>query len=159
MAVFMNGNMWGGSGSFIITTNSFVKKDGNLVMGRGIAKQACNMFKETSSQPNIASHFGKAIKDTSGHLGEYNLILPHPFHHKDLAYSIGAFQVKYHWADKADYDLIRRSTIVTRWFALTWHWVTINLNFPGIGNGHLDKDKVYDIVRVLPDNVIIWSLN
>jgi len=44
---FQKGDMWTAykdSDLFLITTNSFVRKDGELVMGRGIAQQAKRLY-------------------------------------------------------------------------------------------------------------------
>jgi len=81
-------SVWSETDLFLITANSFVKHTGQLVMGAGIARQACDRF------PGLDAILGQAIRETCGHLGEYGLLVsPHwP------AASLGVFQVKYHWS-------------------------------------------------------------
>lgn len=142
MANFQTGNMWDvfeQAELFLITTNSTVTKDGRLVMGAGIAKQAKLKYR------GLDKKMGTAVLKACGNLGEYNLL----FGQGKLA----GFQVKYYWGDNADLDLIQRSTNKL----LELPEMIIHLNFPGIGNGKLDRTKVYDIIKVLPDNITIWE--
>jgi hypothetical protein len=152
MPKFLNGDIWNSIGDIYVTTNSFVKKSSyKLVMGRGLAAEAARKF------PSIASYFGTEIIRMCGHLGEYNIISAQMFKHNKYSRSIGAFQVKYRWMDNADYDLIYKSTIILAWLARVSSDKIININYPGIGNGGLDRDKVYEVIKLLPDNVYIWS--
>lgn len=129
-----------------ITTNSFVKKDGKLVMGRGIARQVRDSF------PDIDLDFGHEINKRYANLAEY-LILDSNYYPKILA-----FQVKYHWADKADVDLIAKSAAQLSVRATENPDKTFFLNFPGIGNGQLSISDVEFIVNLLPENVTVWTL-
>ena len=144
--VYEKGDMWSvldHSDLFLITTNSFVKRNGELVMGRGIALEAKTRF------PGLAQSFGETISNTCGHLGEYNIILPKP------GSKIGAFQVKYFWGDQADLKLIERS--VNALIKIAPNYTRIDINFPGIGNGRLKYDDVKAIVDRLPENVHVWT--
>ncbi len=129
-----------------ITTNSFVKKDGRLVMGRGIAKQVRDAF------PDIDLDFGKNIKEHYANLGAYNII------DSSIYPKILAFQVKYHWADKADIDLIIGSVIRLSGRAAANSDKTFFLNYPGIGNGRLAISDVEFLINILPENVTVWTL-
>ncbi|MCO5205659.1 MAG: hypothetical protein M9928_11545, partial [Anaerolineae bacterium] len=63
MPQYRQGDMWSAWDSadlFVITTNSTLRADGALVMGRGIARQARNRF------PGIAAALGRAIAQTYG---------------------------------------------------------------------------------------------
>lgn len=132
---------------FLITTNSFVKKNGRLVMGAGIAKAIRDRFQ-------IDGILGEEIKNRCGHLGEYNVLCcPQRLGSTWLC----AFQVKYHFANAADLQLIWRSTQRLKAYALNHPALQMHLNFPGIGNGKLDYEAVKPIVDELPDNVNVWT--
>jgi len=72
MPHFQRGDMWPAfatAGLFLITTNSTIRKDGALVMGRGIARQARDRF------PGLAVNLGRYILNTCGRLGNYGLLV------------------------------------------------------------------------------------
>lgn len=145
MAIYRHGNMWtvfDEVDHFLITTNSFLKQNGALVMGAGIAKQVRDTF------PGIDRDIGAAIRQICGHLGRYGVLLGN---------HLGVFQVKYYFVDPADLDLIRHSTNMLGRMADQAPTSSFALNFPGIGNGKLAFDDVYPIVDALPDNVQIWT--
>lgn len=128
-----------------ITTNAMVKKDGSLVMGRGIAQQARDMF------PGIDKSFGKRITDCGFHQKAYHIIS------QDDYPKIYAFQVKYSWWEEADLDLIKKSTEMLGETACKNMDKQFFLNFPGVGNGKLKIEDVRPIIEQLPDNVTVWS--
>jgi len=147
MPAFMQGNMWSVFDTvnyFVITTNSMLKNNGAVVMGRGIAKQARDRF------PGLDVEIGQAIKARCGSGGAYGLILGH---------KIGVFQVKRHWADEADLELIALSAGQLADEAIAHPDLTFALNFPGIGNGKLAYSDVKPLLDVLPDNVQVWTFN
>src|SRR5260221_554562 len=84
----------------LITTNSTIKNDGSLVMGRGAALEIKNRW------PGMPRIFGQAIQSR-----EYNIVIPHRVTDENFRPGpwLGAFQVKYHWAEDASLDLIARS--------------------------------------------------
>jgi hypothetical protein len=150
MPQFRTGDMWTayeGADLFLITTNSTLRKDGVLVMGRGIARQAKERF------PGLDVVLGAQIQTICGSQGIYGLLISPRWPKARL----GAFQVKRHWRQSADLALIEKSTTALM------HWVTCHadrqvcLNFPGIGNGRLPRTAVLPILQHLPDNVIIWE--
>lgn len=149
MAKFRKGNMLNHLDECdyaCITTNSMVKKDGRLVMGRGIAQQVRDSF------PDIDLDFGKTISMFTKKLPKYNII-------KCQTYKkFIAFQVKYHWADKADLDLINNSCHTLVQLSEFEKGKTFFLNFPGIGNGQLSREEVLPIVEALPDNIVVWEM-
>lgn len=131
---------------YLVTTNSFIRKDGAVVMGRGAAKQLAEMY------PNIPYLFGKSIAADCGHLGEYNVGV---LTDKGSNTSLGAFQVKFHFKDEADLELIQRS--VNRLHTLACEDGRIfHLNYPGIGNGRRRISEVSYMLAELPDNVNVW---
>jgi hypothetical protein len=147
------GNMWsahpangGGADLFCITTNSFIRNDGSLVMGAGIARQA------RDKMPGLAQNAGDKIKEACRHLGEYGTLLP------DTSSCLALFQVKTHWKNKADTQLIAQSAA-----DLSSHLqdygpdYEVHVNYPGIGNGGLDRGDVAPIVTAWPSNVHVWT--
>lgn len=121
----------------IVTTNSYINKLGELVMGRGAALEAKTRY------PDLPKMAGKVIR----HMSDYG-VLYFP------TLRIGLFQVKRHWRDDADLSLIHESAFWLHMFAQCVSG-TIVLNYPGIGNGRLPEHEVEREIRDLPDNVIV----
>ena len=140
------GDMWSifkTTDNFIVTTNSYIRTDGALVMGRGIAKQLRDRF------PGIDKALAAGVK----HLGYYGLsaaVGP------DFQ-TIVALQVKYHFADKATLELITASTNTLNAWSRRFNDRRYDMNFPGIGYGGLAYDDVLPIVETLPNNVHVWT--
>lgn len=144
------GDMWQAyadpNSMFCITTNSTIKGNGELVMGRGIALQTKRYISVAPLQ------LGKIIRNNGFELKVYGLIvirLRHDFY-------FGAFQVKTLFRHQADVDIIRNSTNRLNEWCKTHNDIEINLNYPGIGNGKLPISIVEPIISILPDNVRIW---
>lgn len=74
----------------VIPTNGFVKKNGECVMGAGLAKQIKELF------PDIPQILGKSIEE-NGNRVSY------------LRYRLFSFPVKHNWWEKADLTLIEKS--------------------------------------------------
>ena len=143
-------NMWDDydkADLFLITTNSFIKKNGELVMGRGIAKEAKDRF------PQLPVYAGKIIKEKCGHLGVYGFYVSR---HWPLT-KIGLFQTKRHWRDNASIDLIKMSLTGLDFWLIGREDKIVCLNFPGIGNGGLERDQVLALLEFLPDNVKVYE--
>jgi len=150
--ILEKGNMWdvfGHTDLFLITTNPVRRKDGAVVMGRGIAKEAKDRF------PKLPYDFGRALDmlhpeiDQShvGCLGEYD------------NQRIGWFMVKDHWASPAKLSIIEQSVFYLR-HGYTWphpERYRIDLNFPGIGNGKLSREEVLPLLENLPNSVHVWE--
>lgn len=150
MPQFTTGNMWSVYDSadlFLITTNSALNNKNELVMGAGIALQTKQRF------PSLPKALGKQIQTAVGHLGAHHLLVSPRW----PVAKLGCFQVKYHWQQPADLNLIRQSTIALKWWAWRHHDCQIHLNFPGIGYGRLEKTAVLPILSQLPENVTIWE--
>ena len=131
---------------FVITTNSTIKSNGALVMGRGIAKQVRDKFKD------VDKDIGAFIYEICGSEGLYGF-RPSPNFPQG---KLGIFQVKYHYADKASLTLIHASTVMLRDWAKEHSDIRIDMNYPGIGYGGLSIITVEPFVQMLPDNVHVW---
>ena len=149
--ILERGDMWsvfGKTDLFLITTNPIVRKDGGVVMGRGIAKQAADRFPKLPCQigellVNWEVFVSSTIPMYSAPVGEYDGQL------------IGFFMVKKHWREKACLDIIEKS--VKDVCAFSQRCARIDLNFPGIGNGKLAREDVLPVISKLPDNVHVWE--
>jgi hypothetical protein len=144
---FRNGDMWkvyDEADLFLVTANSFVKKDGRLVMGAGIAKEALTRF------PNIDRRFGQAIQFEDKHLGIYGLLVS--LNEEKL----GLFQTKRSYKEDADLSIIQTSTDALIDWCKHHPDAKVHLNFPGIGNGRLNPADVTPIIIWLPDSVSVW---
>lgn len=136
------GNLWDSKDDHIfITGNSFIKNNGELAMGRGSALEL------KTKDPSIALEFGSIISKTCGHLGIYKIIIIDKY---------GIFQVKQHFKDEADLDLIDMSCISLNRILVDLNNPTVSMNFPGIGYGRLSVDSVFPIVQQLDDRVTIY---
>jgi len=137
----------------LVTANSYVTHNGVLVMGRGAAKQANDLYQ-------CAEHFGWLVNDTIGHKARqrYGVIMGDPgCYNPECPYWLGIFQVKYHWRDEADLKLIEYSALKLTQLAIPDEF-KISLNFPGIGNGRLRREDVLPLLEGLPGNVTVWEL-
>ena len=124
-----------------VTTNSVLKTNGNLCMGKGIAKQAANRC------PHLPIIFGQQIKLKNKENGIYGL----------LAYEkYIAFQTKIDWRDSSPLYVIANSLDKLTRLALKYPKKVFGLSYPGIGNGNLTKHQVYPLLKTLPGNVIIY---
>lgn len=144
MPTYRTGDMWSAfdeADHFLITTNAITRRDGALVMGRGIAQQARDRF------PGLDLKAGAAVRNSATN-GFYGVI---------LGRKIGLFQVKHHWKEQARLDFIQASTQMLSDFAQEHPNRTYHLNFPGIGNGGLPYDSVAPLLSMLPDNVHVWT--
>jgi hypothetical protein len=140
------GDMWGayGRGLFLITTNSYLRKDGALVMGRGIASQALERW------PDVQFNYGRLVKEACGHLGIYGLLI-------GPDEDFGLFQVKKHFRASASPEIIQKSAAMLSAWCVEHPEIEVNLNYPGIGWGRLSKETVEPIISNLPDTVNIWT--
>ncbi len=144
--VFQYGNMWSTYGDvdlFLVTCNSYVTRDGAVVMGRGIARVARDTF------AGVDKDFGAKIE----HLGDYGVLL----HPEYPANKLALFQVKRHFANNAKLSLIKRATNELCNIVRTLGLDVVALNYPGIGNGGLSFNSVRPIIEALPDSVNVWQ--
>lgn len=140
--ILEKGDMWDafGKGIFMITTNPIRRKDGAVVMGRGIALQAKTKY------PQLPFDFGERLVESEfrniGMIGEYDNV------------PVWWFMVKDHWANNADLMIINQSVELLQHIKKD---IRVDLNFPGIGNGKLKKEDVLPLLEDLPDNIHVWE--
>jgi len=153
---FNIGNMWDvfeESDLFLITTNAYIKKSGEIVMGKGIASEAKQKFPIFPLR--VAEDIQKSIYFQKHK--KYGITR----NLKDLPPQLRCFQVKYHYRDKASLDLIRFSTSMLSLIIQANKYENVHLNYPGIGNGNLSKEEVSPILEqyLYKHNVTIWEKN
>lgn len=139
----MNGNLWefyslGEQHIACITTNGFVKTNGECVMGRGCAREARDKF------PGFAKFLGDTIKQLGNKV--------HLFGTPRLL----SFPTKHVWWEKSDLELIKQSTQELADIARAKPDNIFYLPRPGCGNGQLNWADVKPAIQdLLPDNVIV----
>ena len=140
---------------FVVTTNSTINKRGELVMGRGSAKQ---LKDRVTGIPEV---FGEVLKPY--HMNLYGLCVVTSGRLKErlghwcrVFCDVGAFQVKTRFSEKADPVIIRRSAEMLNEYARQHPALTINMNMPGTGHGRLAEGTVMPHLRPLPKTVNIW---
>lgn len=129
---------------FLFTGNSYRRKDGALVMGRGAAAAVKEMY------PGINYQFGLQID----HLSFYGIKIVH--HAAASRANIGVFQVKLHFAWNAELSIIKDSLVYLDALAVEGPYSAIHMNFPGVGFGRLSQEEVEPLLQRLPDSVIIY---
>jgi hypothetical protein len=148
--ILERGDMWdvfGRTDLFMITTNPIIRKDGGVVMGRGIALEAKKRF------PSLPYDFARAINPKL--CGGYQAVSPTGVIRHYKGQLVGFFMVKSHWNRPAELDIIEDSvTNLSEW---AHHLGRVDLNFPGVGNGKLRREDVLPIIEQLPDNVHVWE--
>lgn len=133
------GNLWDHKNAdsvICITTNGFVKKNGEAVMGRGCAREACQRI------PGLAKRFGDHL-------------LAHGNVPVWLTTGLVTFPVKHNWYEAADIELIKTSADWLNKQALNLRQKWFVLPRPGCGNGQLSWEYVKPYLEFLPDNVLV----
>lgn len=114
----------------VIPTNGVVRRDGCLVMGRGLAMQTQKRF------PNIPYFFGQEVSGKGNHV-----------HHTDNEHHLFSFPVKHHWKDSARRHLVQRSCIELVIRAEDLGLPFVYVPRVGCGNGRLRWDDVKKILH------------
>src|SRR6266550_9558402 len=131
------GNMWDfPSEAYVITTNGFVKNNGECVMGRGCAREAALRW------PKLPLALGTCIKFGGNHV--------HGFHFDEAL--IMTYPVKHHWREAADLALIERSAHELVRMADQQGVREAIMPRPGCGNGRLDWEDVWPIIEPILDD-------
>lgn len=147
------GDIWTSEDDVIvIPTNPIVNKKGQLVMGRGLAKQAADRY------PFITMAWA------------HNPLEPDIYIAPD-GRELYKFHVKYHWRAPAEISIIQTSLLeMLAWYGMRrmkklsaivspryYQDVTISLPMVGCGNGKLDPKEVVPLLRrKLDDRFTLW---
>lgn len=139
-------SIWGKTDLFCITTNSSINSKGELVMGRGIAIEARTRFPQL---PKLLANQLLSLRDKRSF---YYLLINEIDRQR-----IGAFQVKHHYNELADTNIIVESVGELVKAMAYNNFERVDLNYPGIGFGGLPEELVYQIIKYLPNYVHIWK--
>jgi len=144
----VEGNIWDYKSTVIcVTTNAVVKRNGALVMGRGVAKQCLDR------NPGIDFVFGKAVSQ-NGSIMQILTELDQP-----SLRLLALFPVKQHWRQSAKLGIIERSATELGNLAEKTPNSIFVLPRPGCGNGNLSWREVKPIIEhILPNNVHVIHL-
>ena len=129
-----------------------VRKDGQAVMGRGVAKEAADLL------PELPKLLGQELRKFGNHCFIFSII---------PVFDIITFPVKptfgpNHepgWQVRAEIPLIKQSAYELVKFANRYDWVDVLLPRPGCGNGGLKwKDVKPVLTEILDDRftAITW---
>jgi hypothetical protein len=160
------GNLWdyiGKTDVLCITTNGFVKKSGEAVMGRGCASQAKDHY------PGISLRLGIMLTAEGNMCHELwkddkTLVYSFPVKHDRMVCTnkdnlvphmrerIRLGDVAPGWALKADVDLIIKSANELLHLANTNNWSSIVIPRPGCGAGELHWSTIGPILSQIFDN-------
>ncbi len=121
-----------------VTTNGVVKKNGELVMGAGVAKEFADKF------TNMSFILGCKVKEYGNHVFQVGYC-----HNKTAVLS---FPTQHHYNAKADLDLIIQSANRLVKWANQRNAKSIIIPSPGTGLGGLDKSVVYEALNEILDN-------
>jgi len=146
----ITGNIWdfkSPTTPICITTNGFTKKNGECVMGRGIALQAKQRY------PQLPFLLGERLKQMGNRV----------YYFPEL--DIITFPTKHNWFENSDPSLIHKSAcelyhMCTNDYINTadsYGWEKVYLVRPGCSNGKLDWQDVKPIIEpiLIGDNFVV----
>lgn len=144
----------GSKKAITITTNGITDKNGNAVMGKGIALTAKQKF------PGIEVAFGRLLNMYGNHVFCLGT---------DNNGAIFSFPTKHHWRDRSDIELIKQSCheLIKRVNLIKFDYIF--LPPVGCGNGGLNLKDVLNVVMPIlredkyimcvPDTMTIPNIN
>jgi O-acetyl-ADP-ribose deacetylase (regulator of RNase III) len=121
-------------------TNGIVTKDGLLVMGAGVAKQAKERY------PHLPAALGRMVKA----LGNRPFLME--------AEGLISFPTKHNWRDQSDVELIRRSAVKVVDLVDRVRARSVAMPRPGCGLGNLDWADVKKVIGpILDDRFVVLT--
>lgn len=124
----------------VITTNGFVKKNGEAVMGAGCALEAAIRW------PDLPSQLGDLIRQRGNRV--FSIGFPITDGESRAEYQLATFPVKHAWWEKADLALIEKSCQELVALAGMYpHTTVFVLPRPGCGNGKLKWEQVRPVLE------------
>lgn len=129
------GDLWSHKAEYrVVTTNGIVQKNGRLVMGAGVAKQARDKF------PDVDAKLGQWVNQYGSRpffcFEERLLTLP----------------TKHHWRDKSDLSLICRGASLLMEMVDKFDIASVVMPRPGCGCGGLEWSKVEPSLKQILDD-------
>lgn len=142
----VTGNLWFYQATVkVITTNGFVKKNGECVMGRGCAKEARDMF------PGVATLLGTLLTCHGNHV---HTLGSHEEPKNGGGYfELLSFPVKHRWNEDADPQLIVQSAAeLAAYVDAKYPNAVVVMPRPGCGNGSLNWEDVKPLIEPILDD-------
>ena len=150
----------------VITTNGFVKANGECVMGKGCAKQVANML------PQVPKILGTLLKLHGNHVfhitsNNDTALLSFPVkptsfvfqNELDCEYIVKHMRYKFNvgavvpgWACVADVEIIKQSALELVDYVNKTNWTCVVLPRPGCGAGELSWGIVKPILESILDD-------
>lgn len=152
--ILETGDMWSawGKGLWLFPACSHQTWSGDLTMGAGLAKAVKEKW------PRLPDILGAYLRD-GGHGDDsaYGVCVPVYVPGIEGSGKIGAFQTKFDWKAPSSLALIGFSVIELKIMCRYGQIPRVDLAFPGIGCGGLERADVLPIISELPDSVHIWE--
>lgn len=160
-------DLWKDGKIVCVTTNGYIKKNGEGVMGRGNALAMAKLI------PDLPKALGKSLKIDGLHttmIWDRIISFPVKYHSASNLYRNAALsRVQYMYRDpdkmipgyhlKADPELIYRSMLELNQIILEHlEWDNVYLPFPGISNGELSINDIQDSIDIADSRIIFVSL-
>lgn len=153
------GNIWDHIDDYdglVITTNGYVKKNNEAVLGRGIALEAVKRY------PWLPRSLGVHLITSGNHVGEFD-VTPNFVRNSEFNFSLYTFPVKpkigpngeMGWQAKADINLIKRSAIQLVNMIDLYRYqkgYKVLMPRPGCGNGRLKWEDVKPVIEPYLDD-------
>ena len=141
VVIEVTGNLWTYPADVrVITTNGFVKRNGECVMGAGCALEAKTKWSELP----------KVLGDSIRKYG--NVVTPIRLGDESDSAMLFAFPVKHNWFEKADIELIRRSAEQLVNKVSVFSPSAVVMPRPGCGNGGLRWEDVKPVIEPILDD-------
>lgn len=136
----------GDNSALCVTTNGMIKKNGEAVMGAGIAKAVCQRYGN-----QVAITLAKKLKEKGNHTHALGYCK-----NKNGKYLLFSFPTKHDWKDQSDINLIIQSANELVQLCNNMGIKSCFLPRPGCSNGKLNWDTVKtSIAPILDDRFII----
>jgi O-acetyl-ADP-ribose deacetylase (regulator of RNase III) len=133
------GNLWEyPADARVVTTNASVKKNGEAVMGKGVAKEAAERYR----------WLPRLLGDQLQRHGAETVL----FDGQDMEAPVVCFPVKRNWWDQADLSLIAKSAHELVKLACKEGWQTVVIPRVGAGAGRLSWSDVRAVLAPILDD-------
>lgn len=119
-----------------VTTNSIVKRNGELVMGGGVAKYFAIHY------PTLPYQLGQKVKVYGNQ----------PYLIKIKGDTIVSFPTKNNYKDPSSLELIKESAKKLERLTTKFRWTSVAIPAPGIGLGKLKWTEVQKVLSPILDN-------
>lgn len=134
-----------------VTTNSVVKKNGELVMGKGVAKTFAKLM------PQLPLYFGELIEHYGNIPFMYNYA---KYKYEGVPYhkAVISFPTKEHFANRSILPLILNSMEKLNVIVDNYLLKRVLLPLPGVDNGGLNRGKVLEAlsdVYIHPNIILV----